>query len=469
MANTVYNPGSRRISKTTRSELHQYEEQAKLGKHFDESSMIRVGLYKYPSSVFPLRNGKKALINGYPRGFPLELMVGKIAEETNRAMNPDHSFQLTGDPKLDIKLRRRIETSKTYPIIKEDLLQIAFIGFSYKWEDGEINHVDLFRDKSYSKVPTLMYEIIALDPLGEILRGRPFQGEVRRGKLPEDIGEALIQAENLGRFELPNKKIVTINEILENYEIENIYAQIQMHVKCSDKKNRIKSYQSGIKEDEVSAKEEKGKEEEFSDFLSDLKKTPSGRLAKLADTTHKGNTDMVETDYSGLSKGVDPKEETQYIPKQEPANQDDIQDMSVDAIKDPAFWNLLKESSEEIDLSQEDQELLDELKKSTAEVLGSDKGIDPHADTQYILFDKKNGKQNQPAAEVIGSNVVIDPQAETQPAQPPKDYWDVLDSIPDLNPPDNSSNQEEKKSDSRTKEPTRIFKKGNNSRRVRFE
>jgi len=90
MGDIAYSPGHRRISKTSRAELQQYEQQAKDGKHFDKSSMIRVGLHLYPSSVFPLKNGKKALLNDYPRGFSLELMVGRLAEETNRAMNPEH-------------------------------------------------------------------------------------------------------------------------------------------------------------------------------------------------------------------------------------------------------------------------------------------------------------------------------------------------------------------------------------------
>lgn len=483
MGNIAYDPGSRRVSKTTRAELKQYEEQAKEGAHFDKSSMIRVGLYLYPSAVFPLRNGKKALINGYPKDLSLELITGKLAEETLRAANPEHSndkkhmYQSTGDAKLDIKLNRRIETFKTYPIASGDLLQIAFIGFNYRWSDEENIYVDFFKNKKgsdapaleverlkdqYAKVPTLMYEVVALDPMGEILRGKAFQGEVRRGRIPENIGEALSQAENLGEFELPDKRIVTINEILDNYEIINIYTQIQIHIKYSDKEKREEAEYQGIEKEKLSQKEDF-----FSDFLGDLKNEPAGRLAQLAET-HKGDTETIETDYSALrGDNIDPHAETSYIDSKPSIEESQEKTtVSFDIMSDPAFWNLLKESSEDIELSQEDHELLDSLKKSAAEVIGSNEVIDPQADTQYILPDKKNGKENQPIAEVIGSNEVIDPHGETKPAQPPKDYWEVLNSIPELNPIEDSSNQEEKKAQEKSNESTRIFK---SSRRLRFE
>jgi len=509
----IYIPGKRRISKTSRAELVQYELQAKEGKHFDESSMIRVGLYQYPSSVFPLRKGNKALINGYPRGFSLELMVGKMSEETIRAANPEHSkdkkhkYHSTGDTKLDIKLQRRIETFKTYPIAPGDLLQIAFIGFNYKWNDEENSYVDFFKNKKgpdsspeleaerlkdkYSKVPTLMYEVIALDPLGEILRGKPFQGEVRRGKIPQTIGEVLDQAENLGEFELPDKRIIPIKEILSSYEIINIYAQIQIHIKYSDKKNRKKAeYQSGIKEEDVSAKGEKEKKEEFfSDFLGDLKKTQSGRLAKLADTTYKGNTDMVETDISNLGQ-IDPGADTQPIPKKIDSEKiDSSLDLSVDIMQDPAFWNLVKESSEEEELNESDQEFLDMIKKSSSEII----------ETESVQVDIDGGKMREIKIELKKTDqkspYAIDPHAETQQVDPPHqksqdeirdEFYDLLEKVPSSTPIEAAEKdkarrearereyqerkaQEKEAQERRTKEPTRIFKRGRSSRRIKFE
>jgi len=246
--------------------------------------------------------------------------------------NPEHEYQPTGDANLDMKLRRRIETSNTFPIVFGDILQIAFIGFDYRWKDGKLKYVDFFKDQSYAKVdkvPTLYYEITADDPDKKILRGKPVQGDVRRGKIPEDIGEALNQVENIGEFvKLSDNRITTIAEILRSYEIVNVYAQIHVHIKCSDIENRIPvGYQSGINQDELRIREE-----EVSELFADFKNEPAGKLAKLA-KIHEGDTKTIETDYSSLSKEIDPGAETQEV-------HSTVEDMSVDILQDPAFWNI---------------------------------------------------------------------------------------------------------------------------------
>lgn len=395
MNNSSYEaPQSERIvSKTSMLELEKYREQAKQGKHFDESRKLRVGSWLYPSCVFPLDpkiRGKKALVGPFPQFYSLELAVVRLAEETNRLMDPANTS------------KRRIEASKTYPIEADDLIQIAIVGFSYTWTDKKQHYVDFFRDHDHSKIPVAIYKMLDINHVEKKLGAKPFADEKRKNAVPEDLSAAIKQAQNLGEFELPDGTVKAVCNIATEYEIDKVYAQIQLHIKYSDRENREKS-QDSIDVENLVTKEG----ESFSEMFEALRKnTPSnGRLAKLAAMADAGETKIIETGLGDLDQEIDPNAETQVAKPTKKAA------VPINYLKDPAFWNLLQESSETKEFSPEDMEFRERMRKMWDDTgaenaeLSKKTQSGPNESSGYDLLEILEGKQ---VAEPVGNNQTRD-------------------------------------------------------------
>jgi len=295
-------------SRTSTRETARHLAEAQEGKHFDGSKMVRFGEFKYPSSTFPIPPNldNKILVAGYAASYPLDLMVGRLVEETNRAMNPNKSFTKVGDTEFDLKMRRNIETSPTYPVVPGDIVQIGFDGFNYEWNQEERPYVKLFSTEGNTKIPSLFYEIYAVDPAGNILKAKAVQGQVQRGKAPECLADVLRLTGGLGDCDMPDGSVMSINDLANNYEILKVHAQILIHIKYSDKENRVEAgYQSGVKKEELHVTEKIDTSADFSAFFQQ----GTEGLEALAQKANSGDTAIVERNISS----VDPHAETQVI------------------------------------------------------------------------------------------------------------------------------------------------------------
>ena len=314
------------VSQSTRVELVDHLKQAQDGKHFDGNETARVGEYLYPSSIFPLRNGKKAIVEGFAESMSLEYAVAMISKDTNLAMNPEKSKASTGDDEYDRKRARTLDMSATYPIVDGDIVQVAFIGFRCKWKEDEDLYVDFFRNQDFNQIPALTYSIVGLGSEKDVLTAKQFVDLTLHEKKYEHIGDLIKVAENMGDYELPDGTVMAIKDVANTFPIVKVHVQLQMHIKYSDKENRKPAenfYQSGIKLEEVKAKPD----EDLSliDVTDDVAGTFAG-LSAQADAMDGGvgpNDDTAIVPPPGLIKmpaggeNVDPHAETSYMPPEQ--------------------------------------------------------------------------------------------------------------------------------------------------------
>ncbi len=317
-----HHESTRTMSRTSRRDSARHEAKSLEGKHFDNSSMVKIGQYKYPSAVFPLRRADLALVTGYAASLPPESVVGMIAGDTNRAMNPERSLAPLGDGDYDLRGYRKIKTSDIYPIVSEDILQLSFVAIKvgYVNEEGEDQpvYIDLFKDQEYAKVPSKFYLIKDLG--GGRFVGEPFSDAgVLISNRPKTLGEVIQTAKGLGKWELPSGENIDIEQLVQTHPIIKVHIQILTHIKYSDNENRISvGYSSKIKVEDLSTDPEEeealANAKSVGDFFgisgdAETQKT-FGNFTAKADA---GNNSIVEDGVVVAHVEIDPHAETQKI------------------------------------------------------------------------------------------------------------------------------------------------------------
>jgi hypothetical protein len=275
------------VSKSSRRELKQHLDMQLEGKHFDGKGKSRVGQYVYRSSTFPLKRGDLALVQGYSGALSPEAVAGMLAEDTNRAMRHDKGKASSGDSEYDLKGIRNIKISDTFPIVGEDMIELAFIGFKFEYEGEEMPYVDLLKGKQYSLIPPIYFKMVALSEYRLIAHTYSDSGQPIENKA-QTLAEVIQKATDLGDFELPDGKRMDIHDIANQYNIIKVHVQIQTHIKSSEEGEYV-GYQSGLKVEDLTDKIEG---ETMADMLIDDK--DKEELAKAVGVDPHADTQIVE-------------------------------------------------------------------------------------------------------------------------------------------------------------------------------